>query len=42
MNFFYLDEDPVKCSEYMVDRHVVKMILEHCQILSTTQHIFGI
>lgn len=42
MNFFYLDEDPVKCAEYMVDRHVVKMILEHCQLLSTTQHVFGI
>lgn len=42
MNFFYLDEDPIKCSEYMVDRHVVKMILEHCQLLSTSQHYFGI
>lgn len=42
MNFFYLDEDPTKCAESMVDKHVVKMILEHCQLLSTTQHMFGI
>lgn len=42
MNFFYLDENPVKCAEYMVDRHVVKMILEHCQLLSTAQHLSGI
>ncbi len=42
MNFFYLDHDPVKSAEYMVDRHVVKMILEHCQMLSTVQHLNGI
>lgn len=42
MNFFYLDENPEKCAEYMVDKHVVKMILEHCQLLSTTQHLSGI
>ena len=35
MNIFYLDNDPVKCAEYHVDKHVVKMILEYCQLLST-------
>lgn len=42
MNFFYLDRDPVKCAQYMVDRHVVKMITEHCQMMSTVQTKFGI
>ncbi len=36
MNIFYLDHDPKKAAEYMVDKHVVKMILETAQILSTT------
>lgn len=42
MNFFYLDENPVDCAITMVDRHVVKMILEHCQLLSTAQNLNGI
>lgn len=42
MNFFYLDRDPVKCSMFMVDKHVVKMITEHCQMLSTIQANNGI
>jgi len=42
MNFFYLDENPELCAHYMVNSHVVKMILEHCQLLSTTQSLFGI
>jgi len=39
MNIFYLDNDPVKCAEYHVDKHVVKMILEYCQLLSTAHRI---
>ena len=35
MNIFYLDNDPVKCAEMHVDKHVVKMILEYAQLLST-------
>jgi len=35
MNIFYLDENPVIAAEWMVDRHVVKMILESAQLLST-------
>jgi hypothetical protein len=39
MNIFYLDRDPAKAAEYMVDRHVVKMILETAQLLSTAHRI---
>ena len=34
MNLFYLDEDLDKCAEYHVDKHIVKMPLECCQMLS--------
>ena len=36
MNIFYMHESPQQCAEWMVDRHVVKMILETAQLLSTT------
>jgi hypothetical protein len=36
MNIFYLDENPIKCAEFHCDKHVVKMILEYAQLLSTT------
>ena len=39
MNIFYLDDDTQKCAEYHVDKHVVKMILEYCQLLSTAHRI---
>ena len=39
MNIFYLDNDPVKAAEYMVDKHVVKMILESAQLLSTAHRV---
>lgn len=39
MNIFMLDNDPVKAAEYMVDKHVVKMILESAQLLSTAHRI---
>ena len=35
MNIFYIDADPVQAAEWMVDKHVVKMILESAQLLST-------
>ena len=40
MNIFYISENPVEAAEWMVDRHVVKMILESAQLLShdPTQH----
>jgi hypothetical protein len=39
MNIFYLDSNPKLCAEYHVDKHVVKMILEYCQLLSTAHRI---
>lgn len=35
MNIFYIDTDPVIAAQSMVDKHVVKMILESAQLLST-------
>ena len=39
MNIFYLDHDVRKCAEMHNDKHVVKMILEYAQLLSTTHRI---
>lgn len=39
MNIFYLNSDPRKCAEYHVNRHVVKMILEYAQLLSTAHRV---
>jgi hypothetical protein len=39
MNIFYLDNDPQKCAEMHVDKHVVKMILEYAQLLSTAHRV---
>ena len=38
MNIFYLHNDPQICAEYHCDKHVVKMILEYAQLLSTAHH----
>ena len=35
MNIFYLDTDPAEAARMQCDRHVVKMILETAQLLST-------
>ena len=35
MNIFFLDECPIKAAQMQCDRHVVKMILESAQLLST-------
>lgn len=42
MNIFILDQDPVKCAEYMIDKHIVKMPLEYAQMLSTTCRLSGL
>ena len=34
MNIFILDTDVVKCAQYHVDKHCVKMILESTQLLN--------
>jgi len=39
MNIFYLDENPKKCAEYHCDKHVVKMIIEYAQLLSTAHRL---
>lgn len=39
MNIFYLDRDPVKAAEMSCDKHVVKMILESAQMLSTAKRV---
>jgi len=39
MNIFYIDENPVQAAQWMVDKHVVKMILESAQLLSTAHRI---
>lgn len=39
MNIFYLSTDPVESAQYMVDKHVVKMILESAQLLCTAHRV---
>ena len=39
MNIFYLHEDPTTCAQQHVDKHVVKMILEYAQLLSTAHRL---
>ena len=35
MNIFILSQDPHKAAQYMCDKHVVKLLLESAQMLST-------
>jgi hypothetical protein len=39
MNIFVLHTDPQKAARYHCDKHVVKMILETAQLLSTAHHM---
>lgn len=39
MNIFYIDSNPKLCAEWAVDKHVVKMILEAAQLLSTAHRL---
>lgn len=39
MNIFAIEKDPRDCARSMVDKHVVKMILETCQLLSTAHRL---
>lgn len=41
MNIFVLDTDPVQAAQFHCDKHVVKMVLESTQILSTLHHVHG-
>jgi hypothetical protein len=39
MNIFYIHADPATCAQQHVDKHVVKMILEYAQLLSTAHRV---
>lgn len=39
INIFYLDVNPTKAAQMMCDKHVVKMILESAQLLSTAHRV---
>ena len=41
MNIFYLSQNPNLCASMHCDKHVVKMILETAQLLSTAHHELG-
>lgn len=41
MNIFVLDYCPVQAAQDQCDKHVVKMVLETAQMLSTVQNAFG-
>ena len=41
MNIFYLDEDPKLCAQYHCNKHLIKMILESCQLLCTAHWMTG-
>jgi hypothetical protein len=39
VNIFYLDNNPQKCAEMHLDKHVVKMIIEYAQLMSTAHRV---
>lgn len=39
MNVFYLNENPTECAKEHCDKHVVKMIIEYAQLLSTAHRM---
>ena len=39
MNIFYLHDDPVKSAKLHCDKHVVKMIIEYAQLMSTAHRV---
>jgi len=39
VNIFYVSHDPVEAAQWLVDKHVVKMILESAQLLSTAHRV---
>lgn len=39
MNIFHLDNDPIKAAQMMCDKHIVKMIVEYAQLLSTAHRV---
>lgn len=41
MNIFVVDRDPIVAATQLCDKHVVKMIVEGCQMLSTIHRLAG-
>lgn len=41
MNIFFLHRDPKKCAMWHCDKHVVKMIIEACQLLYASHYLTG-
>ena len=39
MNIFYLHKDPKICAEQHLDKHVVKMLIEYAQLMSTAHRM---
>lgn len=39
MNVFYLDSNVTTCAQYHCDKHVVKMIIEYAQLMSTAHRV---
>lgn len=39
MNIFYLDSDPASCASMHCDKHVVKMMIEYAQQMSTAHRV---
>jgi len=39
MNIFHLDRNTVTCARYHNNSHVIKMVLESCQLLSTAHRV---
>jgi len=39
MNIFYLHIDPTECARQHCDKHVVKMVIEYAQLLSTAHRV---
>jgi len=39
LNIFYLDRHPKDCAEMHLDKHVVKMIIEYAQLMSTAHRV---
>ena len=39
MNIFYLHNDPIECAKYHNNSHVIKMILEYGQLMSTAHRV---
>lgn len=39
MNIFYLSSEPSECAKFHADKHVIKMILEYSQLLSTAHRV---